>query len=155
MNTIVTTALGVAAIGLVAAVGMALWNVPESGNGIVETSKYESSDNSTVLTFEFPPTEDVENIHQHAKNLSINSSGNTEIYYFYRGVKVPAEDVANADSIDAVKNVLFKDPAFDRWRYAFLKASDGSEQLVDCQMQPVKELCRQEVLEIPVQSSPD
>jgi len=73
----------------------------------------------------------------------VHDRGRVANAFFYdSGARIPtiidgAKDVFNANGI------IYDNPRFDKWRYGYQKALNGTETFVDCNTKPKDALCRQ------------
>jgi hypothetical protein len=150
MNTAFKALLGV--IGVIAAATMVFVGVgtmDQGDDGIREIGQYDNNGDANIVVVEFPPNEQRETILRHAQALKHQTGKSTEAYYFYRGVKIPVNEVANAESKEKVKAALYEESGVDNWRFAYLRSADGSDRLVDCQKEQSNALCRQKQPDLP------
>lgn len=150
MSTAFKALLGV--IGVIAVATMVFVGVgtmDQGDDGIREIGQYDKNGDANIVVVEFPPNEQRETILRHAQALKHQTGKSTEVYYFYRGVKIPVHEVANADSKETVKSALYDKSGVDNWRFAYLRSADGSDRLVDCQKEQSNTLCRQKQPDLP------
>jgi len=142
--------LGVISVIAVATmVFVGVGTMDQGDNGIREIGQFDNNKDANIVVVEFPPNEQRENILRHAQQFQHQTGKSTEVYYFYRGVKIPVNEVANGDSKEKVKSALYEKSGVDNWRFAYLRSPDGSDQLVDCQKEQSESLCRQKQPDLP------
>jgi hypothetical protein len=123
---------------------------PAPAEGIRQVAYLKTAENDVVVTAEFPPSEDEQTVRRHADGIDHTRGSRTMAYYFYAGLDVPSAAVEQAGSLDKANSTLKKAPGIEHWRYAFLKAPDGSGTFIDCQKRDASELCRQQAQNPPV-----
>jgi hypothetical protein len=135
-------------IAVIAGTGM----VPnqDTEEGIRQVGYFESGEKDRMVTAEFPPAETEQSVRKHADSLEHTQGRRTLAYYFYSGLKVPSHQMSGAASLDEANSTLRKAPGIEHWRYAYLKAEDGSGTFVDCRKQEASELCRRQAQNPPV-----
>jgi len=66
----------------------------------------------------------------------------TAVYFYPEGSTIPADGVTLAGSVFQANKVLYNVKGLSKWRYAYMKGFNGSENFVDCKKTPTNDLCR-------------
>jgi hypothetical protein len=66
----------------------------------------------------------------------------TAVYYYDSGRSIPGDALTLAPALAEARAVLYEDPSWGAWRYAFMRAPDGTVRFVDCDRLRGDELCR-------------
>ena len=66
----------------------------------------------------------------------------TAVYFYPQGSLIPADGLTLANNLYAANTVLYDMPGLSKWRYAYMKYGNGSEEFVDCRKPNNSGLCR-------------
>ena len=95
-----------------------------------------------ILTVRIPATATREQVEQYARDQTEQTRQQSSFYFFEDGSAIPVDRISRADNLLAVNDLLYNTEGLSKWRFAFMRKSNGSTRMVDCAKYPESDLCR-------------
>lgn len=95
-----------------------------------------------VLAVRIPATATREQVEQYARDQTNETRQQASLYFFEDGSAIPVDKISRADNLLAVNDLLYNTDGLNKWRFAFMRKSNGSTRMVDCAKYPESDLCR-------------